>query len=257
MEPGEPPLGMRAGEAGRVFDPPSRTLAARKGRSETCPTFNRLALGLMSVLAVFGLGRPIRAADTDALLTAQHRIAADAPEWRELAAAFAKQPDTLADFEEQRFFPFRKEPTVLRGEVRVARAHGLSLHYREPETRIIVLDREGMLVREVDGRKSPPLDPRAKAGVAPLLDILRFDFAALEKAFELHGLRDGDVWALALRPRDAAVQRAIGDIFVSGEGTVVRTIELRRSAKQRIAIAIAPPRATTAFSAAELKQYFR
>lgn len=213
-------------------------------------------------LALLLIGRAVAAsvpaaADPGALLTPEHRIAAGAAEWRDLAEAFAKQPDTLADFVERRIFPFRREPIVLRGEVRVSRKRGLSLRYGEPEPRLLIVDRAGLLVREVGGRKTPPLDPRAQVGVAPLLDILRFDFAALEKAFELHGRRDGAAWALALHPRDPTVLRAIGDIFVEGEGAEVRRIELRRSAKQRIEITISPPRSTAAFSAEDAQKYFR
>src|SRR4051812_13931315 len=178
----------------------------------------------------------------DVSIEPANRIAPGAPEWRDLAEAFAHQPDLTADFEERRFFPFHHDPVVLQGEVRVSRDRGLSLHYRAPEERIIILDRQGMLVREGAGQKTPPLDPRAKSANSALLDILRFDFAALEKDFEVYGRRAGAAWSLGLVPRAEATRRAIGNIYVGGEGAMVRTIELRRSVKQHIDIAIAPPR---------------
>jgi hypothetical protein len=196
------------------------------------------------------------AAVSDVPLEPANRIVADAPSWRDLVAQFAQQPDGMAEFEERRFFPFRKEPVVLRGEVRVSRARGLSLHYTTPEERTVVVDQQGMLVRDGVGATSPP-DPRGAAGVAALVHILRFDFAALEKDFESYGRRDGAAWSLVLVPRADTVRRAMGNIHVSGDGGVVQTIELRRSAKQHIDIAMSAFRSPVTFSAEDVKRYFR
>src|SRR6185436_10874432 len=104
----------------------------------------------------------LRAAD-QSLIAAERQLVPDAPEWRELGERFARRTDTTADFEERRFFPFRKEPTVLKGEVRVSPARGLSLHYTAPEERTMIIDERGMVLREGSGRESPPPDPRANA----------------------------------------------------------------------------------------------
>jgi hypothetical protein len=197
------------------------------------------------------------AEDPPPLIIEANRLAVDAPDWRDLAEKFSRQPDITADFEERRVFPFRKEPVVLEGEVRVSRNHGLSLHYTAPEERTMILDDRGMLLRDAAGAKAPPPDPRATAANEALLLVLRFDFAGLEKKFDLYGRREGDVWSLGLVARDATVRKAIGDIHVGGEGATVRRIELRRSAKQHIDIVIAAPRGTTAFSEEEVKRYFR
>jgi hypothetical protein len=188
------------------------------------------------------------------------KLAADDPAWRDLAAAFAAQPDLVAHFDERRYFPFRKEPLRLAGEVRVSQEHGLSLHYTEPEDRVMIVDAAGVELR-------PPLangaaasaDPRtgSLANPAFLLDVLRFDVAALQKNFELYGRREQDAWALALVPRDQRMQRALGRIYVRGTGPTVHAIELRRSARQHIDIAITDPRPVRAFSAAERKEFFR
>ena len=85
----------------------------------------------------------------------------------------------------------------------------------------------------------------------------RLDFVALEKDYEVYGRRDTYAWSLALEPRDEGLRRSIGNIFVSGEAAAVRTIALRRSAKQHIDIAITTPRTNAAFSADEVKKYFR
>jgi len=186
----------------------------------------------------------------------KNRIAPDAPAWRELAKTFAQQPDLTAEFSERRYFPFRNEPVILKGEVRVSRSLGLSLHYTSPDDRILILDQSGVLIREASGQTSPP-DPRAAMANAALLHILRFDFAALEKDFEIYGYRDATEWSIALVPRAEPVRRAIGNIYVGGAGAAVRRIELRRSLKQHIDIEISTSRPPAPFTAEDVKRYFR
>ncbi len=196
-------------------------------------------------------------ANVEPLISPTHRLPPEAPAWRDLVERFQRQPDTLADFEEARFFPFRKEPTRLRGEVRFSRQHGLSLHYLSPEERTVIMDDQGMTLREPSGRTVPPPDPRANAANAAMRHILRFDFAAMERDFEVYGRRLGDAWSLALVPRAKSMRNAIGDMFVDGTGTAVQRIELRRSAKQHIDIVMSGLRPPQTFTADEVKRFFR
>jgi len=205
---------------------------------------------LAGVVAALSAGEPT-------LIAPENRLAAGAPEWRELTERFARRGDVAADFEEKRYFPFRAAPVALRGEVRVSRERGLSLHYAPPQERTLIIDAQGLLIREPAGGNSAPLDPRANAANDALRHVLAFDFAALAAGYELYGWREGEAWSLGLVPRDPGVRRAIGNILVSGEGDAVRRIELRRSAKQHIDIVIAAPRPAAAFSAEELARYFR
>ena len=168
---------------------------------------------------------------------------ARATEWSGLVETFAHKADTLADFTERRYFPFKKDAVELKGEVRVSGVRGLSLHYTAPEDRTVILDEKGILIR-------------VSANEA-LLHVLRFDFAALEKDFELYGQRDGEAWTLALVPRTAALRRSVGRITVSGDSTAISRIEIRRSAKQAILISMEPPKPAAAFTDEELKKFFR
>jgi glycosyltransferase involved in cell wall biosynthesis len=210
---------------------------------------------LVALLLLIAL--PVHAAEADPLVNPEHRLPAGAPQWSDLVDAFARRPDTAADFTEKRQFPFRREPVELRGEVRVSTSRGLSLHYTTPDDRTVILDAEGMIIRAPAGEKVPPADPRAASANDALRHILRFEFAALEKDFELYGQRDGADWTLALVPRTDALRKNIGRITVAGQEATVRRIELKRSAKQVIEILIAPPRPPAPFTPEELKQYFR
>jgi glycosyltransferase involved in cell wall biosynthesis len=201
---------------------------------------------------------PMRAveAEAGALITPEYRLPPAAPAWTDLITAFANNPDITADFTEQRFFPFKKEPVELRGEVRVSAARGLSLHYTAPDERTVILDDRGVLIRAPAGEKAPPADPRAAAANAALLNILRFDVVALEQDFELYGKREDTAWTLGLVPRTDALRRSVGRITVEGAGAAISRIEIRRTAKQAIIIRIGAPQAG-AFAAEELKRFFR
>ncbi len=212
--------------------------------------------GLVAVLLIAGTAA-LQAADEASLIAPEHRLVPETPAWRELGERFQRRGDVVADFEEQRHFPFRAEPVVLRGEVRVSAQRGLSLHYTAPQERTVIIDADGMLLREATGGNSAPPDPRANLANAALLHVLNLDFSALVAGYELYGRIDGETWSLGLVPRDPAVRRAIGNILVSGAGESVRRIELRRSARQHIDIAIDAPRATPAFTGEEAARFFR
>jgi hypothetical protein len=197
------------------------------------------------------------AAETDLLAVPAHRVAVDDPAWQDLAGGLRAQTAVTADFTENRWFPFRRIPTVLKGEVRVSAEHGLSLHYLDPQEQTVIVDDRGMLVRTKAGDSVPPADPRAGAANAALLHVLQFDLRSLAEAFEIYGIRTGAAWKLALVPKDDALRRTLGQISIEGEGAAVRRIELRRSALQRVEIAVDPPRSTAAFAADEIRRFFR
>jgi outer membrane lipoprotein-sorting protein len=181
----------------------------------------------------------------------------DPAAWSDLAAAFARNPGVTAEFTERRHFPFRRTPVVLQGEVRVAADRGLSLRYLSPDRRTVIVDDEGLLVRDDDGRETPGADPRAAVANAALLHVLRFDFSSLEENFEVEGRREAGTWTLTLVPRDPTLRRGLQSINVDGEGAAVRRIVLTRSPRQRVEIAIAPPRSEDGFTDEDAARYFR
>jgi len=201
--------------------------------------------------------RPGRAAEPEPLVNPAHRLAPAAPEWTDLISAFARNPDITADFTEQRFFPFKKEPVELKGEVRVSATRGLSLHYTAPAETTVILDPQGVLIRAARGEKAPPADPRAAAANAALLHLLRFDLAALAQDFELYGQCDPASWTLVLVPRTETLQRSVGRITATGAAATIRHIEIRRSARQAVVINIEPPHPSAMFTPVEVKNFFR
>lgn len=211
-----------------------------------------VALALMLVCVCAG-----RAADADPPAAAGQRLEPSAPAWSDLVEAFASNPDTTAGFTERRFFAFKKAPVVLTGEVRVSHTRGLSLHYIGPDERTVIIDDRGMLIRTASGQRTPASDPRAVAANRAMLAILRFDFAALDRDFELHGRRDGTAWTLALVPREHELHGGTGRITVTGDGVAIQRIELQRTPRHAIEIRIEPPRPPADFTPEDLARYFR
>jgi len=199
------------------------------------------------------------AAESGALVAPEHRLQPDDPAWRDLLSAIEQRPATgVSDFEERRWFSFKKTPIVLKGEARVSTERGLSLDYPGAEPRTVIIDERGMLVREAGRDMAPPADARASAANLALLHVLRFNLRPLAESFEIYGERNGSAWTLALVPRADALRRTLGQITVAGESAAVRRIELRRSPTQRVEILIEPPRAQgVAFSADEVRRFFR
>ena len=180
------------------------------------------------------------------------------PAWADLFARLAAAKTRFSLFEERRYLPFRKTPLVLKGEIRIVPERGLSLRYLEPEHRVLIVDVKGLLLRDEEGReRAAPSDSRAQAITAALVDVLRFDLPALQKAFVIHGRSDGPAWTLAFVPRDPAVAEMIGTLVVSGEVARLERIEMNKSANQRIEILISGTQEDVIFTGAVLDRYFR
>lgn len=180
------------------------------------------------------------------------------PAWRELVAKLAPTKTRQSSFEERRYFPFRKAPIVLQGEIRIVPELGLSLRYLEPEPRILIVDAKGLLMRDAEGReRTPPADSRAQAATSALVHVLRFDLGALQKEFAVHGRRDGSAWALAFVPRDPAFANLLGALVVSGERDALRKIEMIKSPTQRIEITVRDTKEDVIFTGDTLRRFFR
>ncbi len=178
--------------------------------------------------------------------------------WLPLFAELGARRTVASEFTEHRWFPFRKVPVVLKGVMRLSPELGMSLGYTEPDRRIVVIDTQGLLLREPGGRQREiPADPAAPAASTALLPILNFDWQKLDQVFVVHAARDADGWRLDFLPRDAQLASTLGRITALGEGGRMRQLEFRRSAMQRVEIFIGETRQGVEFTVAEKKEYFR
>ncbi len=180
------------------------------------------------------------------------------PAWEQLFKTLSTRACVTAPFTENRWLPFKKIPVVLTGEMRLSPERGLSLHYLKPEDRLMIIDAQGILLRDAKGRtRDLGNDPRATAATHLMLDLLRFDLPALHHNFLLTGEQHPDTtWNLTLTPRpatDLGLQR----IDIQGRATRPEKIALKKSSVSSVEILIGEPTETPTFSTEDLKKHFR
>lgn len=186
------------------------------------------------------------------------RDPANDPAWKELLARLTTQKTRQSKFEERRYFPFRSAPVVLTGEIRIVSERGLSLRYLSPEPRVLIVDAQGVLLREADGRSRPmPDDARAKAATSAMVSVLRFDLAALQRDFIVHGRRDGAAWSLGFVPRAETLRNTLGLLVVSGTENTLQKIEMIKSPAQRIEVLVSATEEDVLFTGDTLTRFFR
>ncbi len=200
------------------------------------------------------------AADVSELMAPANKITVgqnDAP-WRELATALAANGNVTAPFTENRYLPFKKIPVVFTGDMRLSPERGLSLAYTKPENQLMIVDAQGVLLRDARGRQRElPKEPRAQAATTALLHVMRFDLTELSKNFELYGLRTGDDWQLVFDPRPGELANALSRLVITGQGAAVKKIEMKKSALQGIEILIGDVRTQVTFTPEETQKSFR
>jgi hypothetical protein len=178
--------------------------------------------------------------------------------WAPLVSALGAKGPLQANFVERRYFPFRREPTALKGILRISPEHGLSLQYTEPESSILIADPGGLILRDREGHsREMPSGSREAGAISALLPIMRFDLPALFPRFVIHAQRTGGDWKFEFTPRDREVAGSLGSIAVSGSGTDVGHLEFRRSASQRVEIDVSNTTTGLVFTPAELARFFR
>jgi hypothetical protein len=178
--------------------------------------------------------------------------------WQGLLARLAKSETRSAPFEERRYFPFRREPVLLTGEIRIAPGRGLSLGYLTPDVRTVIADDHGLLLRDSRGRdRAAPAGARAQAATAVLVHVLRFDLPELQKTFAISGRREGDAWTLSLASRDRDLSAGLSAIVLSGGPAGLSRIDLVVSPTQHIEIRLGAARVGLPFARDELIRYFR
>ncbi len=184
--------------------------------------------------------------------------AALSPAWEKRFKTLATRQCITAPFTENRWLPFKKIPVVLSGEMRLSPQLGLSLHYLTPEDRLMIIDADGILLRDGKGRtRDLGNDPRANAATHLMLHLLRFDLQALHANFSLSGeQRADDTWSLTLIPRkdtDLGLQR----IEILGQSARPQKITLKKSSLSSVEILVGEPTETDVFTTEVIKKHFR
>jgi hypothetical protein len=178
--------------------------------------------------------------------------------WGPLLARLANKGAIYSTFTEQRWLNFRKTPVVLQGELRYDPALGLSLRYTQPDNRMMILDSQGLVMRDAKGRqRTQSSDAKVPDLTRSLLTIMQFDAESMLKLFVLRGGRDGEDWRIDMEPRSREQSKMLGWITVFGAGDEVRHLVFKRSASQRVEIFIKQTWSVADFPAADRRKFFR
>ncbi len=185
-------------------------------------------------------------------------LRAEDTDWAPLFTRLQANTPLLSTFDEARHYPFRLVPVKLTGELRFDSVHGLSLHYLTPEVMTLIVDKNGLLMRDNHGReRTAPPDHRAQGTANALLQLMGFNLTELEKTFRLEGNPAGDPWTLRLTPIDPELTESLGIITVTGHDDRVATIVMEKSPDRHIDITVTTATPHAVFSVEDLKRYFR
>jgi hypothetical protein len=131
-------------------------------------------------------------------------------------------------FTETRQFAISKQPVRQTGILRSSKEHGLSMGYAGAKPRILIIDDQGLIERQADGRERQVsvADHPELGGLTDLyLNLLRgnadklFDFADVYFTGTVHG------WELGLIPKDAGMAKRIGRVLIKGSARDMHEIE--------------------------------
>lgn len=176
--------------------------------------------------------------------------------WRARLADLAQPKSLSAAFTESRHTPLKRQPVVVNGVVRIDRERGLSLSYDQRNAPVVILDKQGLLLRHANGREqSAP--PDAETDLRLLHALFAFDLPTLANAYDLavNGAPDAD-WTLifARRPDSTASYR---ELILTGSAGHLTGITLAKTANLKTVIALEPPQLVPAFPPEDLARFFR
>ena len=179
--------------------------------------------------------------------------------WQDLFINLRGRPPLRANFSEERILPFRRDPIVLNGILRLDTNRGLSLHYPEAKgSPTTVIDSMGMATRsnETDWQVLP--DRRsirpAHAAIAALLSL---DFERLSEDFELIGEMDQAVWSVQLSPKPGADTGRLTALSISGTPVGVTELRIGLGGNRGIFIKLFSEESVPAFGPEEYARFFR
>ncbi len=178
--------------------------------------------------------------------------------WMPLIERLASRPAIYSKFTEKRWFPFRLGPVKLEGEMRFSKATGLSLHYTEPIERTVIIDSEGLLLRDGKGhQKVGPSDGRISQIADAMLAVMQFNVKHLLQYFSLRADRAGDDWRFDLVPRESTQRTMLHRITIFGNGARITHLIFEHSPHERVEVFISRTSTLASFSASDRKEFFR
>jgi hypothetical protein len=176
----------------------------------------------------------------------------------ELLARMAATRGVVAEFVERKELALLAAPLESRGTLYFVPPDRLARVTTTPAETWLRIEGEELRFRDASGGEEVDLSgsPLARAFVENFIAIFRGDLAGLRERYELHLSREGEAWEFALTPRRAPLDRFVAGVFLRGDGSGMREMELRERDGDRTLTRFAAVDSDHAFSAAELARLF-
>lgn len=162
-------------------------------------------------------------------------------QWQTIFNALAAPPRIEAEFAERRFFPFRRYPRRLEGQMIFDATKGLALRYTVPSNYTVFVQPETIHIQHGETAE-PDAVPQGAASAAALKIIPRlmaFAPQQLAEDFVARGTIETDgTWMLSLKPEVIGSIPGMQEIRMEGSGGVLHRLVLVRAANERSEIEI-------------------
>jgi hypothetical protein len=155
-----------------------------------------------------------------------------------IQAMLAKPPVMCGRFDQSKQLAGMKKPLAADGRFCVVAGKGVLWRTLKPFPSTLRLTRDEIVNYQGD-RVAMRLDAKTEPTVRMinnvLFSLLSGDLGQLETLFEVDGTVDAASWSVALKPRQAALEKAIGTIKLDG-GAYVKTIVMSEGSGDRTTI---------------------
>lgn len=148
---------------------------------------------------------PLRAADVEALVSAETR-------------ASAQGAALTGDFVQKKFLAELPQPLRSSGDFVYARDRGVIWRVRQPLSAEYILAGNALITREggIEQRLGADAQPGLAAVSRLFAALFALDLESLERDFLLYGERRGNHWSIGLRPRHTALASALIEARLDG-----------------------------------------
>ena len=221
-----------------------------------------LALGMLAAAPLMAQQSPT-ATEATAVYDESHRVANPGAMPAAMRGVFTRLGEAntaVIPFVENRRMGIIKKPVELTGTLRYARKNGLSLAYEAPKPRVLIIDDQGFIERQPDGRER-----RMAAGERPeltvltdiYLNLLRGRPAGMFGACDVYFAGGSGNWQIGLIPKDESLRRRTGRVLISGAGREIAQIATLLENGDARTLRLSRAEIDAKFPASVIQSYFR
>ena len=135
-----------------------------------------------------------------------------------------------AQYKEEKSIALLKQPLLSEGRIYYSPKANLLRVTDKPEKSRLLLKGEMLSLQDASGQIRLDLSnkPVVRIFVRSFLDVLRGDYQALVKSYELR-FSEGPTWKLRLKPKSKTLRRVIQELIFEGRGNELKIMKIKES----------------------------